>query len=475
MISFESCKYPYNSRIIIENEEFLSDKVCSTVLKIKKNTLRIIQIIFICSNLNFVREAEAIGFPLVPSVAPRMRSVSSNQLANQKRKIIQRIIETNSKNNVFSELEIGRLYDIAFECIHNPTCITFDQILLELRGGDITNDLKSVLELLAVLISILAFLNNLNIPMIDGFNVFPGIVIKKEHQAVDPNNKPRNDFQYGKTHSKKSLIISELTATAGSEQNIPSSNEGFLNYNSVMKYLQQNKNKKKFFIQIEDITYSITNKYLDSANELQFVLAEDLYTSIRNSNTDVLKIAKALGFKIDNIQKIKDHVFYNKHKFDRYKGEEIEYKRFDANLKQALAWKRLETGKFSTDDIVWLKHEFAEQYHEFKHNAGYSESHNRAQNMFDGEPWKNDCKPSEISNYDQNNPQTPNEDLLWLDQNNPQTPNPDWPWLNQNNPQTPNSVLPWLNQNNPQTPNEDWPWLNQNNPQSPNPDWPSQN
>ena len=52
-------------------------------------------------------------------------------------------------------------------------------------------------------------------------------------------------------------------------------------------------------------------------------------------------IIKALYEHIesDNIKNVKDHVFYNEHDLDRYGPDEIEHKRFDATLEQALAWK----------------------------------------------------------------------------------------------------------------------------------------
>lgn len=54
-------------------------------------------------------------------------------------------------------------------------------------------------------------------------------------------------------------------------------------------------------------------------------------------------IAKNTGYKTENIQKCKDHIFYNDHKLDRYEalGEPVEIRRLDADEDQASAWKRL--------------------------------------------------------------------------------------------------------------------------------------
>ena len=55
-----------------------------------------------------------------------------------------------------------------------------------------------------------------------------------------------------------------------------------------------------------------------------------------------------------------------------------------------MAWKRLEAGIHTADDIQWIKHECTERHYELKYNAGYSESHERAQSRYDGSPWEND-------------------------------------------------------------------------------------
>ena len=106
------------------------------------------------------------------------------------------------------------------------------------------------------------------------------------------------------------------------------------------------------------------NPYHKNAYELQFELAEEIYNSIRECDTDICDIAKNLGFKADNIKNIKDHIIFNEHDLDRYGSDKIEHKRFDPTLSQALAWKRLETGTHTQD--TWIKHKCAERHHELK-------------------------------------------------------------------------------------------------------------
>jgi hypothetical protein len=74
------------------------------------------------------------------------------------------------------------------------------------------------------------------------------------------------------------------------------------------------------------------NPYRENADELQFKLAEEIYDSIRECDTDICDIAQNLGFKADNIKNVKDHVFYNEHDLDRYGPDQIERKQFDPNL-----------------------------------------------------------------------------------------------------------------------------------------------
>lgn len=130
--------------------------------------------------------------------------------------------------------------------------------------------------------------------------------------------------------------------------------------------------------------YKEVKETLESAEKLgktwEKLSAEEKYESIRNSKTDVDAIAKNTGYKSKNIQKCKNHLFYDIHRLDPYEslGEPVETKRFDANENQARAWKRLEEGTYIKEDLTWLKHEKAEQWYELKHDAGYSESHEKA-------------------------------------------------------------------------------------------------
>ncbi|MGI9278031.1 MAG: hypothetical protein ACR2PX_00115, partial [Endozoicomonas sp.] len=118
--------------------------------------------------------------------------------------------------------------------------------------------------------------------------------------------------------------------------------------------------------------------------------ADELYDAIRASDSDVSAIASSTGFKSENIQKVKDHVFYNEHLLDRYvdQGIPATLGRFGSTIEQAQAWKRLERGTHTNADITWLKHETAEKWYEQKHKSGYSEAHDRVDWRWSGFPWE---------------------------------------------------------------------------------------
>lgn len=75
--------------------------------------------------------------------------------------------------------------------------------------------------------------------------------------------------------------------------------------------------------------YLLKNIPGDTAPEWNAQLAHQIYESIRKCDTDILNIAINLGFKGNNIKKMKEHVFINNYYLDRYGPKEAKYKRFD--------------------------------------------------------------------------------------------------------------------------------------------------
>lgn len=85
--------------------------------------------------------------------------------------------------------------------------------------------------------------------------------------------------------------------------------------------------------------------------------AEKYYESVRHMKTDVRRIANNTGFSEEDVQKIKNHVFMEKH--DLGNGEP-EY--FYPDYSMAQSWQRLIDGKnIQPHDITLLNHEIMER------------------------------------------------------------------------------------------------------------------
>ena len=283
--------------------------------------------------------------------------------------------------SAFTQTEMNELYDLSVECINNS--LSQNELVTKitnLRGGSFLDVAGAIIFIGAV---ILVFSHA------DGFQPQPNpnAIVPPHLQWLYGNNYQPGQFGYGKSAGPRSITVTGFAQNAGSEKKYPSS--GSWDYKEVMRELERQSSSKKVEIEFGDQIYTIKNPYREDAYELGYKLADQIYDSIRESDTDICDIAQNLGFKADNIKNVKDHVFYNKHYLDRLApAEPVEYRRFDANIQQALAWKRLETGTHTQDDITWIKHECAERHHKLKYGSGYSDAHNQAQSRFDGAPWE---------------------------------------------------------------------------------------
>jgi hypothetical protein len=113
--------------------------------------------------------------------------------------------------------------------------------------------------------------------------------------------------------------------------------------------------------------------------------AEELYDTIRKNTTDVQEIAKNTGYKPENIQKIKDHLFYDKHVLDRFVdlGVPAETKRFEADIRMANLWNEMANGSVSNKARQLLYHEIAERkYMQIWNNQSYNKAHEAVQKLF---------------------------------------------------------------------------------------------
>lgn len=87
-------------------------------------------------------------------------------------------------------------------------------------------------------------------------------------------------------------------------------------------------------------------------------------------------IANNTGFKVEDIQKIRSHVFFDKHDLDDG------YKRFDPDYDMAVAWKRLQDNTYLPRDITLLNHELLENQIEKEYNLSAREAHELTQKKY---------------------------------------------------------------------------------------------
>jgi hypothetical protein len=382
-ISQEVFKFPYNGNFEKNDNEMFSEKFRCCTIKIRKKIIKGIRwsIFYLevsVSVVNGVIPSQAIGLLIPPQTPAIMRSIHSNADLS-KQAIIAQVIQQMPAEIDFTQKEINELYYLSVECKNNS--LSKEELITKitnLRSGSFVD----VAAGLAIIAAIILLANNAN-----GFQPNPHVNVPPHLQWLYGNNYQPGQFGYGKGVGPRSITVTGMTQNAGSEKKYPSS--GSWDYKEVMRELDRQSSKKRIYVQVGDQIYILKNPYHEGPYELGDKLADQIYESIRESDTDICDIAQNLGFKADNIKNVKDHVFYNEHDLDRYGPDQIERKQFDPNLQQALAWKRLETGTHTQDDVTWIKHECAERHHELKYGSGYNEAHNRAQTRFDGAPWEN--------------------------------------------------------------------------------------
>lgn len=84
--------------------------------------------------------------------------------------------------------------------------------------------------------------------------------------------------------------------------------------------------------------------------------AKKYYGLVRSMKTDVVKIAKVTGYSEQEIQRIKNYVFIDKHDLG-----ERGIARFDPDYMMGESWRRLIEGKPEPHDLTMLHHEIMEQ------------------------------------------------------------------------------------------------------------------
>jgi hypothetical protein len=100
--------------------------------------------------------------------------------------------------------------------------------------------------------------------------------------------------------------------------------------------------------------------------------AIDQYASFRTSTSDVTQITSNLGVPEFQVQRVKDHLFFNEHTFRS--GEVM---RFDPDADIAESWIRLQQGTQTADDLKLFKHEYFESRFEAIFRTDYGTAHDK--------------------------------------------------------------------------------------------------
>jgi hypothetical protein len=111
--------------------------------------------------------------------------------------------------------------------------------------------------------------------------------------------------------------------------------------------------------------------------ERQLLAADRAYGEIRLSTTDIQSIAQNTGLKEFQVMRVKNHLFLDDtHQLSTRVGQ------FDADLDIANAWRRMEVGTHTFDDIKLFKHEYFESKFEKIFQTSYENAHNAAQKRY---------------------------------------------------------------------------------------------
>jgi hypothetical protein len=111
--------------------------------------------------------------------------------------------------------------------------------------------------------------------------------------------------------------------------------------------------------------------------ERQLAAADRAYGEIRLNTTDVQSIAQNTGLKEFQVARVKNHLFLDDtHQLSTRVGQ------FDADFDIASAWRRMEAGTHTFDDIKLFKHEYFESKFEKIFRTNYENAHNAAQKRY---------------------------------------------------------------------------------------------
>lgn len=129
------------------------------------------------------------------------------------------------------------------------------------------------------------------------------------------------------------------------------------------------------------VTGASSGGILDKSQKEQDAYAKRAYEEIRKKNAkyDIAKVAKSSGLTEEEVEKVRNHLFFAEHKLS--KG----VSRFDESPDIANAWEALEQGRAKDLDIMLIKHELEELTIMEKYGYDYDKAHLLANRKY---PWE---------------------------------------------------------------------------------------
>lgn len=114
----------------------------------------------------------------------------------------------------------------------------------------------------------------------------------------------------------------------------------------------------------------ITDSNFTKAPEFEKQAKKFYNSMISNGDIDVKAISENTGFSYDDVMAIKKHIMIEEHLF-----KDGTIRKFDPDIDQALAWKRMMNGNPRDTDILLLNHELRELKYIRETNCDYETAH----------------------------------------------------------------------------------------------------
>ena len=211
-ISREVFKFPYNGNCEKNDNEMFSEKFCCCTIKVRKKIIKGIEwsIFYLEVSLsvaNGVIPSQAIGLPVFPTSAPKMRFTQS---ISEKVKIAP-VIHNIADKVIYTEPEIDELQQSVFNQFKKGYDV--QQVINMLRAGGMDFDTAFAIALTAA-IAYMMYVNR-----VQGFQPVHHHPPRIGEWGNVNNGGPPHVGSYGKRTSLRSITVTGAT-NSGSERNL---------------------------------------------------------------------------------------------------------------------------------------------------------------------------------------------------------------------------------------------------------------